>query len=40
MQGLPDRFNVGLVSFSGNASIVVPPTQDHVAVVSAVRGLP
>ncbi len=40
VQGLPDRFNVGLVSFSGNASIVVPPTQDHVAVVSAVRGLP
>ncbi len=40
VQGLPDRFNVGLVSFSGNASIVVPPTSDHVAVVSAVRGLP
>ena len=40
VQGLPERFNVGLVSFSGNASIVVPPTQDHVAVVAAVRGLP
>lgn len=39
VQGLPDRFNVGLVSFSGVASVVVPPTQDHAAVVSAIDAL-
>lgn len=39
IEGLPARFNVGLVSFSGTASIVVPPTQDHDAVGAAVRRL-
>ena len=39
VDGLPDRFNVGLVSFSGVASIVVPPTQDHASVVSAIAAL-
>lgn len=37
--GLPESFNVGLVSFSGTASVVVPPTQDHGLVVSAVQAL-
>jgi len=37
--GLPDAFNVGLVSFSGSASVVVPATQDHNLVVQAVRTL-
>ena len=37
--GLPDRFNVGLVSFSGTAAVVVPPTRDHDAVEAAVRRL-
>ena len=37
--GLPDAFNVGLVSFSGSASVVVPATQDHDLVVQAVRTL-
>ena len=37
--GLPDSFDVGLVSFSGTASVVVPPTQDHGTVVSAVQAL-
>jgi Ca-activated chloride channel family protein len=36
---LPRRFNVGLVSFSGGASIVVPPTQDHAEVEAAVGDL-
>jgi Ca-activated chloride channel family protein len=36
---LPERFNVGLVSFSGQAAIVVPPTQDHASVTSAVQTL-
>lgn len=37
--GLPEQFNVGLVSFSGTASVVVPATQDHDLVTSAVRSL-
>jgi Ca-activated chloride channel family protein len=36
---LPDGFAVGLVSFSGSAAVVVPPTQDHAAVSDAVQGL-
>jgi len=36
---LPERFNVGLVAFSGSASVVVPPTQDHAGVRSAVERL-
>ena len=39
IERLPDGFAVGLVSFSGSAAVVVPPTQDHQAVNEAVRGL-
>lgn len=39
VEGLPDRFNVGLVSFSGVASVVVPPTQDHASVRAAIGSL-
>jgi Ca-activated chloride channel family protein len=39
VEGLPDRFDVGLVSFSGRAGVVVPPTRDHTAVAAAVQGL-
>ncbi|MCW2614441.1 MAG: von Willebrand factor type, partial [Frankiales bacterium] len=39
VEGLPDRFNVGLVSFSGVASVVVPPTQDHATVQAAIGSL-
>ena len=39
VRGLPDPFAVGLVAFSGTATIVVPPTQDHAAVTSAVQNL-
>lgn len=36
---LPDRFNVGLVSFDGQAAVAVAPTEDHAQVVSAVDSL-
>ncbi|MEX2291983.1 MAG: VWA domain-containing protein [Mycobacteriales bacterium] len=39
VQGLPDAFDVALVSFSGTASVVVPATQDHELVVRAVQSL-
>jgi Ca-activated chloride channel family protein len=39
VEGLPDQFNVGLVSFSGTAAVVVQPTQDHALVVDAVGSL-
>jgi Ca-activated chloride channel homolog len=39
VERLPDGFAVGLVSFSGSAAVVVPPTSDHAAVTDAVRGL-
>lgn len=39
VEGLPARFNVGLVAFSGNASAVVPATQQHEDVVQAIAGL-
>lgn len=39
VDGLPERFSVGLVSFSGSATVVVSPTQDHQLVVEAVERL-
>ena len=36
---LPPALDVGLVSFSGEAGVVVPPTQDHAAVTAAVQTL-
>lgn len=37
--GLPRSFTVGLVSFNGAASVVVPPTQDRGQVTAAVQQL-
>lgn len=33
---LPDRINVGLVTFNGVAQIKVPPTQNHAQLIAAV----
>ncbi|MEV0637305.1 VWA domain-containing protein [Streptomyces sp. NPDC050619] len=36
---LPERFNTGLVSFSGSATVAVPPTTDRAVLRSAVEQL-
>jgi Ca-activated chloride channel family protein len=36
---LPSRINLGLVSFGGNASVLVPPSLDRDAVKAAIDGL-
>lgn len=39
VEHLPPRFNLGLVAFSENASVVVPPTTDRPAVLGALDRL-
>ncbi|HWH30125.1 MAG TPA: VWA domain-containing protein [Mycobacteriales bacterium] len=39
VQGLPDTFAVGLVSFAGGAAVVVPPTQEHARVQRGISSL-
>ncbi|AFR08935.1 VWA domain-containing protein [Nocardiopsis alba] len=39
VETLPERFNVGLVSFSSTATVVAPPTQDHEAVMGSIENL-
>jgi len=39
VEGLPDDFDVALVSFAGSATVAVAPTQDHDAVVQALHDL-
>jgi Ca-activated chloride channel family protein len=36
---LPSEFNIGLISFAKSANVIVSPTKDHEAVVSAIDGL-
>ena len=39
VEGLPERFEVGLVAFSGRANVVVAPTHDHARTVAAIEAL-
>lgn len=36
---VPATINVGLVQFAGNASVIVPPTTDHIDIEQAIGGL-
>ncbi|MEU6861636.1 VWA domain-containing protein [Glycomyces sp. NPDC046736] len=36
---LPEQYNVGLVSFAGYASVVVPPTKNRGEITTAINGL-
>lgn len=36
---LPEKINVGLVTFDGNASLAVPPTTDRSAVAAAIANM-
>ncbi|MFF5262960.1 VWA domain-containing protein [Actinomadura viridis] len=39
LDGLPARFNVGLVAFSGTAAVTVPPTTDRAAMRTGIDRL-
>jgi Ca-activated chloride channel family protein len=39
VEGLPEGFNAGLVTFSGVASVAAPPTADREVVVAALKNL-
>jgi Ca-activated chloride channel family protein len=39
VEGAPNRFRIGLVAFSGSASVAVPPTRDHQRVERAIENL-
>lgn len=39
VEALPERFNVGVVAFSGSATVVVPPTTDRRAVRTSIANL-
>ncbi len=39
MQQVPDEIKVGLISFSGNVTVLVPPTTDHAEVEAGIERL-
>ncbi|PRY54103.1 Ca-activated chloride channel family protein [Knoellia remsis] len=39
IEGLPDSFNVGVVTFAGSTQVLSPPTQDHKAAAASLDSL-
>jgi Ca-activated chloride channel family protein len=39
VEGLPEQFNVGLVAFAGNSSVVVAPSKDRLAIQNGIEQL-
>jgi Ca-activated chloride channel homolog len=39
LDDIPERLNIALVAFSGNAQVLLPPTTDHATVRDAVQSL-
>ncbi len=39
VEGLPDTFNVGVVTFSGTTAVLAEPTTDHAAVIARLQTL-
>lgn len=39
VEGLPDTFNVGVVTFSGTTAVLSEPTTDHAAVIARLQTL-
>ncbi|MFW6599340.1 VWA domain-containing protein [Propionibacteriaceae bacterium Y2011] len=39
VRGMPDKFNVSLVTFAATSRLVVPPTTDHALVVQQIENL-
>jgi Ca-activated chloride channel family protein len=39
VDGMPEKFRVGVIGFTGRAYVAVPPTEDRVLVRSALRSL-
>jgi Ca-activated chloride channel family protein len=39
IQDLPSRFNVGVVSFAGNASVIAPPSADRESAITSIDQL-
>ncbi len=39
VENLPKKFNVSVVEFAGSAKTLVPPTRDHGAAQSAIKGM-
>ena len=39
VEGVPDKFQVGLIAFDESTHVLATPTTDHAAVISAIDNL-